>query len=104
MSIEPVTFLRGSDEPGIQSRRDLEALAVRIQSMPRYYLEVVGHARAQGDIEEVRALAGSRAKKVVEFLAALGVSGNRMRAIAEEPSQDAGEAQSVTFLLKQKPY
>ena len=105
MRVPPISFLRGTAELGIQSRRDLEALAGRLKSLPRYYLLVAGHARAEGDPDENLRLAKERADIVAEYLILrLGIARNRVLAVAAKPSQQAGEAQSVTFELKQRPY
>jgi outer membrane protein OmpA-like peptidoglycan-associated protein len=105
MRIEPISFLRGTAELGIQSRRDLEDLAGRLKSLPRYYLQVVGHARSEGDPEANMLLAKQRADMAGEYLVLrLGVGRERVRSAAASPSRDTGDAQSVTFQLMQLPY
>lgn len=102
---EPLVFRRGTAELSPQSERHLEALAARLKSLPLYYLSVVGHARAEGDAEANRRLAEDRARVAVEFLVhRTGLSPNRVRRVAAEPSGQGGEAQSVTFRLGQRPY
>jgi outer membrane protein OmpA-like peptidoglycan-associated protein len=105
MKIPPVEFRSGSSELWIQSRRDLTELASRLKSTPYYYLLIVGNARAEGDIEANKALALERAKSVYDYLTTdLGVSKNRVKAIAAEPSKKGAEAQSVTFAVKEPSY
>ena len=105
MRIEPISFLRGTSDLSIQSRRDLEELAKTLKSMPSYYMTVVGHARMEGDRDANMQLADERAKVAAEYLVLrLGISRNRMRAVASEPSGGGGAAQSVSFELGQMPY
>lgn len=105
MRINPISFRTATAELSIQSKRDLEDLVTRLKSMPRYYLLVVGHARAEGDIDANKALAEGRAKAAAEYLVLrIGISRNRIRAIPAAPSGKGGEAQSVTFQLGQRPY
>jgi len=105
MRISPIAFLRGTDELSIQSKRDLDELAVRLKSMPMYYMYVVGHARAEGDAQANQALAENRAKSVADYLVGgLSISKNRIRTVAAKPSSQSGDEQSVTFQLGQRPY
>jgi outer membrane protein OmpA-like peptidoglycan-associated protein len=105
MRISPITFLRGTDELSLQSKRDLDELGVRLKSMPLYYLYVVGHARAEGDAQANRTLAESRAQSVADYLVRdLSISKNRIRTLAAKPSSQSSDEQSVTFQLGQRPY
>jgi len=104
LRVAPVLFGRGTAELTIQSQRDLEGLAKRLQAFPRYYLVVTGNVRAEGDAEANRRLAASRAEAVVQALIRLGMHPNRLRAVAAEPSSQAASAQSVSFLVGQAPY
>jgi outer membrane protein OmpA-like peptidoglycan-associated protein len=107
MRINPVSFLRGTDELSVQSKRDIDDLAVRLRSMPMYYLYVVGHARAEGDPQANQSLAENRAKSVADYLMAgdkVSISKNRIRTMAAKPSSQSGDEQSVTFQLGQRPY
>lgn len=105
MRIESLSFLRGSSDLTIESRRSLEELATRLKSMPMYYLLVVGHARAEGDMDANMELAKNRADISAEqLILRYGVSRNRIRAVSAKPSGAGGEDQSVTFQLGQRPY
>ncbi|MCP4707682.1 MAG: OmpA family protein [Planctomycetes bacterium] len=105
MRVKDIAFRRGTAELNIQSKRDLEELAASLKSMPRYYLVVVGNARAEGDPEANMLLAQDRAKVASEYLILRqGISRNRIRVIGAKPSARGGSAQSVTFELGQRPY
>lgn len=101
---EPITFRRASANISDQSRRDLQELARRLQSFPRYYLKVIGHARSDGDAEANRRLARARAEAAARFLVEQGIDADRIRTEAEPGMGAGGEAQSVSFLVGQVPY
>ena len=104
LKVAPIAFARGGFEMGVQGKRDLAELAGVLRSFPRYYLAVVGHARADGDPDENMALARARAKAAADFLGAQGVSPDRISARADPPAASDGSAQSVSFVLGQAPY
>jgi ABC-type nitrate/sulfonate/bicarbonate transport system substrate-binding protein/outer membrane protein OmpA-like peptidoglycan-associated protein len=105
MRIESLSFLRGTAELTLQGRRDLEELARILRSMPQYYLTVTGRARAEGDLDANKRLAEERARVAAQDLVQrLGISPNRIRAVALPPSDKGAEAQSVAFELGQRPY
>lgn len=104
LRIDPISFARGTARINIQSARDLDALARRLKSWPRYYLNIIGHARAQGDPQANFRLAEERATAAANHLLSTGVDPNRIRPTAAAPSGKAGESQSVEFILKQLPY
>ncbi len=105
MRVETLSFGRGTAQLNIQSRRYLEELAVKLKSMPLYYLSVVGHARAEGDPAANLQLATDRAKTATEYLVQRqGISRNRIKAVAAAPSDEGGSAQSVSFELMQRAY
>lgn len=105
MRIKSLSFGRGTAELNIQSRRDLEELATNLKSMPQYYLAVIGHARAEGDIQANMQLADNRAKAAAQYLIQRqGISRNRVKALAAQPSGSGGESQSVAFQLMQRAY
>ncbi len=105
MRIPPLSFRTASSELNIQSKRNLLELATTLESMPMYYLLVTGHARARGDMQANMQLAKDRADAAAEYLTGdLGISVNRVRAIAEKPKAIGSEAQSVTFGLLQRSY
>lgn len=104
LKLEPIVFVRGSANISVQSERDLQELAKRLQSFPQFYLRVVGHARAEGDPEANRQLAQSRAEAAAQFLVAQGVNGNRIKTEAAPSTLKSGEAQAVSFVVGQVPY
>jgi len=104
LKLEPIVFVRGSANISVQSERDLQELAKRLQSFPQFYLRVVGHARAEGDPEANRQLAQSRAEAAAQYLVAQGINGNRIRTEAAPSTLKSGEAQAVSFVVGQVPY
>ncbi len=105
MRIKQLSFRRGTADLNIQSRRNLDELAAKLESMPQYYLKVIGHTRSEGDLEANLRLAQSRAQAAVQYLAQRkGVPHNRLNAIAAKPSGGGGSSQSVTFQLAQRAY
>jgi outer membrane protein OmpA-like peptidoglycan-associated protein/ABC-type taurine transport system substrate-binding protein len=104
MRVPPIAFARGTSRLNVQSERELQFLAKRLQSLPGYYLTVVGHARAQGDADANLKLANDRAAAAAQALRENGLHANRIRAIAEPPSAANAAAQSVSFVVGQVPY
>jgi len=104
MRVPPIAFGRGTARLNVQSEREIKYLAKRLQSLPGYYLTVVGNARAQGDADANLKLANDRASAAAEALQANGLHINRIRAIAAPPSSSNGSAQSVSFIVGQVPY
>jgi len=105
MRIKSLSFRRGTSDLNIQSRRDLEELAKKLNSMPQYYLLVIGHSRAEGDIEANMYLAENRAGVAAQYLIQRqGISRNRIHAVAAKPSGSDGSSQSVKFQLMQRAY
>ncbi len=104
MQVPSVSFARGAARLHVGSERALGTLAAQLRSFPHYYLKVVGHARAQGDANANLALARERAQSVADYLISVGVNPNRIRAVADQPSTTNGDAQSVSFVVAQKPY
>jgi len=102
--IKPIAFARGTARINIQSKRDLNDLANRLESWPQYYLHVVGHARSEGDKDANMKLANQRARAAAEELIASGASSNSIKAVADVPSGREGASQSVSFILGQLPY
>jgi outer membrane protein OmpA-like peptidoglycan-associated protein len=104
LRIAPIEFGRASANLTLDGARELQSLARRLQSFPRFYLRVVGHARTDGDPEANRALAAARAEVTAQFLVSQGLSANRVQ--AETARQTAGEAgaQAVSFTVGQVPY
>ncbi len=104
LQIEPIAFRRGRAVLNVQSERELDALARRLQSFPRFYLTVRGHARAEGDAAANLQLAEDRARTAAEYIGAKGISPDRIRSLAVPPSTTSAAAQSVSFELAQVPY
>jgi outer membrane protein OmpA-like peptidoglycan-associated protein/ABC-type taurine transport system substrate-binding protein len=104
LKLEPIVFVRGSAGISVQSERDLQELARRLQSFPQFYLRVVGHARAEGDPEANRQLAQARAEAAAQFLIARGVNAHRIKTEGTPSTLTSGEAQAVSFVVGQVPY
>ncbi|MBI4664367.1 MAG: OmpA family protein [Verrucomicrobia bacterium] len=104
LKTSPIVFVRASTNISLDSERELQELARRLQSFPRYYLRVVGHARAEGDAEANRALTQARADAAAQYLIGQGVKPARIRAEGAPPSARGGEAQAVSFVVGQMPY
>jgi len=104
MRVQPLSFARGTARVHIQSQRELDSLAQKLASWPEYYLLITGHARAQGDPKANLKLAKDRAEAAASRLRQKGVGSNRIKTEAAPASGKTGEAQSVTFELRQQPY
>lgn len=104
MDAQTIDFRRGQSEPSTQGKRDLEDIAQRITAWPNFYLEVIGHARAEGDPEANKRLAFNRAQAVGNQLLLLGINPNRVHITAAEPTATDGRGQSVTFTLLRHAY
>jgi outer membrane protein OmpA-like peptidoglycan-associated protein/ABC-type nitrate/sulfonate/bicarbonate transport system substrate-binding protein len=104
LQVEPLVFARGTAELTAHSKRVLGHLVETLKTWPRYYLEVRGHARPEGDPEANRLLAEQRARAAAEFLAAQAVPRPRLRPVPTEPRAAGGQAQSVSFVFLQKAY
>jgi flagellar motor protein MotB len=107
LKIDPIQFGRGNARIQLNSQRDLTRHAETLESLPQYYLMVVGHTRQEGDPDANRRLAQQRADAVAQFLTDKGIPQHRIKAVASnQPPKDAsgGAAQSVTFALLEKPY
>ncbi|MDO9262699.1 MAG: phosphate ABC transporter substrate-binding/OmpA family protein [Desulfosalsimonadaceae bacterium] len=104
LRIDPISFARGTARINLQSQRDLHDLSRRLSNWPEYYLRVIGHARADGNMDENMKLAGERADAAAKQLIAAGVSTDRIRAESDPPTEKEGSSQSVSFILGQLPY
>jgi len=106
MSVKPIAFGRGGARLNVQSKRELAALAERLNSMPGYYVLVVGHARAEGDASANQQLASDRASAAADALRQGGVHANRIHATTDVAAagQGNGDAQSVSFVVGRPPY
>ena len=79
-------------------------LARRLQSFPRFYVHVIGHARAEGDPEANRALANARAEAAAQYLVGQGLNAHRVKGDTAAPSTGDAGAQAVSFVVGQVPY
>ncbi|MBI2422697.1 MAG: OmpA family protein [Candidatus Hydrogenedentes bacterium] len=104
LRMEPISFARGTARINIQSQRDLEELSKRLQAFPRYYLKIIGHARAEGDSEANLQLATERANAAMQVLLQFNVAPQRIHTEAQPPRLENGSAQSVSFQVGQPPY
>jgi len=77
-----VFFDTDSAELSAQSRRTLDLQAQWLNRYPRYSFTIEGHADERGTREYNIALGARRATTVRDYLAALGVSANRMNTIS----------------------
>ena len=106
MQVKPLSFGRGGARLNVQSKRELEALARRLQALPNLYLSIEGRSRSDGDPEANRVLAEQRAGAALLYLSERGVSTRRMRTRTASPDATGatGASQSVAFVLSQQPY
>jgi len=103
LRVQPIAFARSRATLHVQSQRELKLLSTSLKNFPRYYLQIVGHSIADGDIEENISLAQSRAESAMKYLSDLGIDEARMRAIAAQPSNSKGSS-SVSFVVGQQAY
>lgn len=104
LKIPPIMFARGTARINIGSARDLDKLARQLATFPQYYLRVVGHTRAEGDLDANMKLARERAEAAYAHLMSAGVSPSRIKAEAAKPSGTDGDNQSVQFILVEAPF
>jgi outer membrane protein OmpA-like peptidoglycan-associated protein/ABC-type nitrate/sulfonate/bicarbonate transport system substrate-binding protein len=104
LRVAPISFARASANLSLDSERELQDLARRLKTFPRFYVSVIGHARAEGDPEANRALAASRAEATENYLVNQGVSAPRLRTESAPSAQAGGEAQAVSFAVGQRAY
>ena len=104
LRLAPISFGRASANLSLDSERELQDLARRMKTFPRFYLRVIGHARAEGDADANRALAQSRAEAAANYLISQGVSAQRLRTETGAAAVSGGEAQAVSFAVGQRAY
>lgn len=97
--VPQLVFARGTDRLTGRSQAVLDELATNLNST-RLYVSIIGNASTQGDLEQNKKLAESRARVAQDYLISKGVDKNRIRAVGSEPSGMT----SVTFRLGQLPY
>ncbi|MEO0588542.1 MAG: phosphate ABC transporter substrate-binding/OmpA family protein [Planctomycetota bacterium] len=104
LQTDRLVFARGTDRLTTASQRSLDELVDTLESWPRYYVRVRGHARSIGDADANRRLAESRAQAATQYLVNAGVPRQRLRAVVAPELGQGGQAQSVTFELGEPPY
>jgi outer membrane protein OmpA-like peptidoglycan-associated protein len=104
LRIASISFGRASANLTLDGERELQDLVKRLKTFPRYYLRVIGHARAEGDPEANRALAQSRAEAAANYLITQGVTSQRVHSESAPASAAGGEAQAVSFAVGQRAY
>ena len=86
LDVPELSFPPGRAALTRRGERVLDELAAKLADFPTAYVTVRGNAARRGDPEANRALAGQRAEAAVNYLREKGVSPNRLRAEAGEPS------------------
>jgi outer membrane protein OmpA-like peptidoglycan-associated protein len=104
LRVAPIVFTRGSATISLDSERELQELGRRLQTFPRFYVRVIGTARAEGDAEANRVLAQARAEAAAQYLIGQGIMPQRIRTETAAPRVAGGEAQAVSFFVGQVPY
>jgi len=104
MRVKPISFARGTARINVQSQRDMEELARKLNALPNYYVLVTGHARAEGDPEANQLLAEERAEAATELLLDNDVDRDRIKVESAVAKSSNGAAQSVSFKLLQSSY
>jgi outer membrane protein OmpA-like peptidoglycan-associated protein/ABC-type nitrate/sulfonate/bicarbonate transport system substrate-binding protein len=104
LRIASISFGRASANLSLDSERELQNLARRLNTFPRFYLRLIGHARAEGDPEANRLLAQGRAEAAAKYLISQGVSPQRLRTETAPSAVAGGEAQAVSFAVGQRAY
>ena len=100
LQVSQLVFARGGARLTGHSTAILDELIQTLKTSPQYYLEIRGNASRLGDLKANTKLAKQRAVAAQDYLVEAGVSSQRMRAVAGEPSG----ATSVSFVLGQPPY
>jgi ABC-type nitrate/sulfonate/bicarbonate transport system substrate-binding protein/outer membrane protein OmpA-like peptidoglycan-associated protein len=104
LRIAPISFGRASADLSLDSERELQEVARRLKTFPRFYLRVIGNARPEGDPEANRLLAQSRAESAASYLISQGVPAQRLRTETAPSAVAGGEAQAVSFAVGQQAY
>jgi outer membrane protein OmpA-like peptidoglycan-associated protein len=100
LEVPTLVFARGTSRLNESSKQHLNVLSETLKTFPTYYLLICGNASTKGDLEANKTLAMSRAKEAENYLLSAGVSSQRMKCIAGEPTGST----SVTFVLGETPY
>jgi outer membrane protein OmpA-like peptidoglycan-associated protein/ABC-type nitrate/sulfonate/bicarbonate transport system substrate-binding protein len=104
LRIAPISFGRASAILSLDSERELQEVARRLKTFPRFYLRVIGNARAEGDPDANRLLAQGRAEAAASYLISQGVPAQRLRTETAPSAVAGGEAQAVSFAVGQQAY
>lgn len=99
-----ITFARASASLSIDGERTVIEMTGELNRSPRCYLQVIGHARPDGDPAANRILAQARADTVVRAFAKAGVAPGRLRSHVELSAPAQAGAQSVTLVVGQIAY
>ena len=102
--MRPLVFVRGSARVSLTSKRDVIALAKKLKSFPEFYVRLIGQTRAEGNADANQRLAEQRASAVSQLLIAEGIGQQRIRTEAAPSAERSGAAQSVRFVVGQRPY
>ena len=86
LEVPDINFAPGRAALTRRGKAVLDELAATLADFPKAYVVVRGNAARRGDPAANRALAGDRAAAAVKYLEDAGVSENRLRAEAGEPS------------------
>ena len=86
LEVPDLTFYPGRSDLRPSNEAILDGLVETLADFPGAYVTVRGNAARRGDPEANRDLARSRAEAAVAYLVEAGVSPNRLRAEAGEPS------------------
>ena len=104
LRIKPLVFVRGSSNVSMTSKRDLAAVAKKLETFPEFYVRLIGQTRAEGDADANQRLAEQRAAAVAQQLTEAGIGTQRIRTEAAPSVNRSGAAQSVRFIVGQLPY
>jgi outer membrane protein OmpA-like peptidoglycan-associated protein len=100
LNVQPLVFARGTAGLTGSSHATLDELVKTLNNWPQYYVKVIGDATRRGNLDANQQLAEDRAKKAADHLIGRGVSANRVRAEAVEPT---GKTR-VYFVVGEPPY
>lgn len=100
LSVPRLVFSRGTSRLSATSNGTLDKLVKTLETWPQYYLLVMGHTSAKGDVDANRVLAEARATAAMDYLIQKGVDRNRIHADASKPNGST----TVAFILGEVPY
>lgn len=100
LEVPQLTFARGTARLSEISQSHLDTLHEKLKTFPTYYVLIRGNAASTGDMEAAKTLALQRAEAARDYLLSKGITAQRIKAVAGEPS---GET-SVNFVLGETTY